>query len=228
MLGLCLAACRRAAPDSPEYEQAFKLYTQLYSAKLDDSYGDPRMQDVLTLLGQVDPASARAAEAKELQTKVEQGVADFRKRQEKVAADEKAAEAPAVWPSQGGSAPPPPPGPPASGAGPALGMTRDDFLAKFGACFDLKGLYQQGGKRGEAYAVKPACAGKYAALADSLVVLLDGRVDRQIALSDVTTLDAGTEAAAPPPAAPKPKPAPPPPPPKQVRWMPGAPHPEAP
>jgi len=227
LCAVCVSACHHEAPDSPQYEEAFKLYTRLYSAKLDDSYGDPQMQRVLQLLGQVDPASSRAQEAADLKTKVEQGIADFTKRQEKVAADEQAAEAPAKWPTQGGDIAPPSPPPPApTAAGPALGMTRDDFLAKFGNCFALRGLYQQGAKQGEAYALKPECAKRYAALADSLVVILEGRVSRDISMSDVTALDAGAPvAAALPPA---PPPAPPPPPPQKFRYLPGAPHPVAP
>ena len=222
-----LAACHHPPPDSPPFHEAFELYNQLYTEKLDDAFGDPKMAEVQTLLTSVDPASAQAGEAHDLLVKVEQGLADYKKQQARVVADEKAAVAPAPW--QGSplgveSRLPPPPAPT---TGPSLGMTRDDFLAKFSSCFDLKGLYQSAeGKRGEAYSLRTSCAGRYPALAGSMVILLEGRVSQLVADADIRTItaDAGPpeEAVAAPPArkAPPPPPAPPP-----VRWLPGAPHP---
>ncbi len=232
-LAIGLGACHRAAPDSPEYQDAFDLYTKIYAAKLDDAYGDPRMQQVSALLDKVDPASSRAAEAKDLKAKVDQGFADFKKRQDAVAADQKAAETPAKWPtSQGGEAPAAPPTPPPTPTnGPSLGMTRDEFLSKYGDCFALKGLYQQAAKQGEAYVVKPGCNAKYPALANSLVVLLDSRVSLLIPMSQVSTVvqDAGTPAAPEPPPPPKPEPPPPPPPPPRTSpQLPGMPRADAP
>lgn len=222
--------CHRVPPDSPEFQQAFGLYNQLYAARLDDAYGDPQMQTVLSLLQQVDPASAQAGEARDLKAKVEQGMADFKKRQEKVAEDEKAAEAPPVWPSQGGdteAAQPPSPG---GAAGPALGMTREAFLARFGDCFQGKGIYRQGPKEGEAYGLKASCRARYPALDGNLVVLLDGKVERMMSLADVNVSTETVHAGLPPAAAP-PSPHPsaaPQPPPTPVHWLPGAPHPATP
>ncbi len=222
------AGCRKPVADSPQYEQAFDLYTQLYAAKLDDAYGDPAMSRVLTLLSQVDPASSRAAEASELKSKVEQGQADWQKRQARVVALEQAASAPVNWPA--GPAPAvasPMPAPATAAAGPSLGMTRDDFLAKFASCFDLKGLYEQGGSHGEAYGMKAACTARYPALQGNLVVLLDNRVSRLVPLSQVTASTPTSRAAA-APIVPRPASPPPPPAPKVVHWMPGAPRPAGP
>jgi hypothetical protein len=227
-LALSLGACHRPAPDSPEYQKAFDLYTKLYAEELDDSYGNSQMKQVTILLNQVDPGSSRAAEAKELKAKIAAGTTEYEKQKEALAAEQKTAEAPTKW--AGPAAVPTgaaPPSPTAGAAGPALGMTRDDFLARFSDCFELKGLYQQGGKQGEAYTVKTACAPKYPALNGSLVVLLDNQVSRLIPLSEVTTSvpDAGraeTPAAPPPP---QPKVPPPPPPEATSPVLPGMPHP---
>ena len=219
MVAVVATGCHRTAPDSQEFQDAFQLYNQLYAASLDDSYSDPRMGKVLELLARVDPNSPQAAEAKDLQDKVEKGVAEAKARAARVAADQQAAAAPA--PMQGfsndlppPSKPAPPPGPP---AGPALGMTRDDFQAKFGDCFDRRGDYEQGARKGEAFGLLPACKERYPGFADSLVVLIENKVASLMPLADVTvrTVDAGSPPPPPPPVAP--------PPPTTVRYLPGVP-----
>lgn len=226
-LGCGFAACHRPPSDSPEFRQAFDLYNELYAAKLDDAYGDPQMARVQALLRVVAPGSEQAGEAKDLLVKVELGLAEYRARQARLSADERAGEKPARWTGSADQIESPLPPPASQLAGPSLGMTHDDFLSKFASCFDLKGLYQTAdGKRGEAYALRADCAVRYPALTGSLVVLLGGRVAQLVALADVRTIavDAGPpeEAVAPPPKA---APPPAPPPPRVVRWMPGAPHP---
>ncbi len=222
-----LAACHRPPSESEEFHSAFQLYNQLYTASLDDAYADPRMLRVQELLHKVDPASGQAQEAKDLLEKVEKGIAEASARAARVAADQKAAEAPGKMdhPAFAEPArPAAPAGPPASG--PALGMTRDEFVGKFGDCFERKGDYEQGPKRGEAFALLPACKEKYPAMVESLVVLLDNRVASLVPLKEVTvrTVDAG----GPPVAAPPPAPVPAPPPPPPARFMPGMPVPQAP
>jgi hypothetical protein len=226
---LALASCYRKPADSPQFEEAFTLYNQLYAKSLDDSYGDPQMSKVADLLRQVDPRSAQGTEAKELLTKVEQGMTDSRARSQQLAAMAASADAPAEF-KGGGTALPAPTGLPAPPApsGPALGMTRDDFTARFGDCFDLKGDYVQGDKRGEAFAVRSTCAERYPTFAQALVVLIDNRVTALVPTKDVTvkTVDAGQMA--PPPILPAATAQPPPAPPTQVRFYPGQPRPDLP
>jgi hypothetical protein len=225
---LALASCYRKPADSPQFAEAFALYNQLYARSLDDSYGDPQMPKVAELLRQVDSRSAQATEAKELLAKVEQGLADFHSRAQQLAAMAASADAPAEF--KGGTALPAPtglPAPPAL-AGPALGMTRDEFTARFGDCFDLKGDYVQGEKRGEAFAVRSTCAERFPSFAQALVVLIDNRVTALVPTKDVTvkTVDAGDR---PPPPLPPPAPTQPPPvPPTPVRYYPGQPRPNLP
>jgi hypothetical protein len=226
-------ACSRRGVESPQFRSAFTLFNQIYAAKLDDAYGDPQMAEVLRLLGEVDRKSMDAQSAGELSIRIEKGQAEFRARQAAVAREEQTARRPAQW--QGSSSSDvvslaKPAGAPAATSGPTLGMTRDEFLAKYAACFSLKGLYQAGPRQGEAYAVKEGdCATRYPAMAGAVVVLLDNKVSSLIPMADIKTvvLDAGPlEPEAPPPPPPPPPPLPPPP--VVVKTYPGAPIPTAP
>jgi hypothetical protein len=211
LLVLTLAACRARPQPSPQYDQAYALYNRLYQKSLDDAYGDPQMLAAAELLRQVDPASSSAVEAGELLGKVEKGMKDYNDRQLRLRVEEQALEKPSRWEGSAPDLPTRQAGLPA--AGPTLEMTRDDFLAHFGDCFEFKGAYQQREKQGEAYAVRVGpCLGRYPAFAQSLVVLMDNKVTAVVAMVDVKTVvvDAGSPPAstialrppvAPPPAA---------------------------
>jgi uncharacterized protein YktA (UPF0223 family) len=215
------AGCHRTPPDSEDFQAAFELYNQLYAASLDDSYSDARMLRVVDLLNKVDPASAQAAEAKDLLEKVQKGIAEAKARADRVAADQKAADAPAKF-TGGTTFETPKPPMPAAAAGPSLGMTRDEFTAKFGDCFERKGDYEQGEKRGEAFGLVASCKERFPAFAESLVILVDNKVATLMPMTEVTvrTVDAGPPPPPPPaPAGPAPVP---------TRFLPGAPVPTAP
>jgi hypothetical protein len=229
---VALFACGHRRVESPQFQSAFALFNQIYSSKLDDAYGDPQMAQVMKLLHEVDPKSLDAPEAAELIARIERGQTDFQSRQAAVAREEQTVRRPVLWQGSGASTVPDLPKPPVvptAATGPTLGMSRDEFLARFASCFLLKGLYQSGARQGEAYGVKPGeCATRYPALADSVVVLLDNHVSSLVPLSEVKTVvvDAGAPASAEAPRAPPP--APPPPPTQTVRYLPGAPVPVAP
>jgi hypothetical protein len=230
-----LVACSRRGVESPQFRSAFTLFNQLYTAKLDDAYGDPQMAEVLRLLAQVDPKSLDAQGAEELRVRVERGQADFQSRMTAVAREEQTAKRPAQWQGSGASfvasAAPKAAVAAVATTGPSLGMTRDEFLAKYASCFSLKGLFQSGARQGEAYSVKEGdCTARYPAMAGAVVVLLDNKVSSLVPMSDVKTvvLDAGLPepvAAPVPVAAPAKPPAPVEP---EVKYWPGAPHPTAP
>jgi hypothetical protein len=226
---LAVSGCNRTPADSPQFQEAFALYNQLYAKGLDDSYGDPQMPHVAELLGQVDPRSAQGPEAKDLLAKIQQGMADYRARAEKLAAMAASADAPVEFKGGGGllAQPRELAPPPAPAGGPALGMTRDEFLARFADCFDRKGDYEQGDKRGEAFAVRASCAERFPTFKDSLVVLIDNHVTSLVPTKEVTvrTVDAGVQPGL-PLEAPPPPPIVPPPLPAQVRFYPGAPRPD--
>jgi hypothetical protein len=195
------------------------------------------MPRVLDLLSKVAPNSSQAGEAKELSEKVEKGMSDAKARAEKVAEDQRIAEAPTKsdfhWASDAprAAAPAAPTGPASSG--PSLGMTHDELVSKFGDCFERRGDFEQGDKRGEAFGLLPACKAKFPSFAESIVVLIDNKVSSLVPLKDVNvrTADAGSPApaqAAPAPPTPAAAPAAPAPPPQTVRYMPGGPIPQTP
>jgi hypothetical protein len=226
-----LGACNHRKAESPQFRSAFALFNGIYASKLDDAYGDPQIAEVLRLLQEVDPNSLDAPEATTLRDKIERGQAEFRSRMAALAREEQTVRRPVQWQGTGPTlavdlAKQPPA--PAAASGPTLGMTRDEFLANYANCFVLKGLYQAGARQGEAYTVKEGdCRARYPALAEAVVVLLENRVSSLIPMSEIRTVDAGPaawEAQAPRAPAP-PAPAPPP---KTVRWLPGAPRPQAP
>ena len=234
LLALVLVACRRGPVQSPQFQEAFGLYNQLYARSLDDAYGDPQMAQVADLLAQVDPKSLQVGEAQDLLAKVTAGMADYRARAVKVADEQRAVNAPSTFKGFGavdltprGVAPEP-----ATAMAPTLGMTRDAFTARFGDCFARQGDYEQGDKRGEAFAVLPACVARFPAFADSLVVLLDNRVSSLVHTKDVAVrvVDAGEPAPESKPLLPPVRAVPPPPAPapQTVRYLPGAPHPDRP
>ena len=183
------------------------------------------------LLGEVDPAAMQAAEAKDLAAKVDQGMADYKRRKEKLAADGAEPRRSRARFEGGGPAEAPAPKPAAAPAlGPSLGMTRDEFTERFGDCFERKGDYEQGEKRGEAFALLPACAPgplprRWRARSSSCSRT---RVAWRSCRSRRSACGRSTPAS-PTPATPSPPvPTPPAPPPQQVHFLPGAPHPEVP
>jgi len=200
-LTLAFAACHGRPQPSPQYKQAVALYNELYQKSLDDAYGEPQMAMVHELLQQVDPASASAADAKELQAKVESGMKEYAERDARVRAEVQAAVArPTHWDTP--SAQELPARAAGQAAGPTLDMTRDDFLAHFGDCFDFRGEYRQGERSGEAYGVRAGdCQARYKPFVASLVVLLDNRVKALVPMSDVKTVYADAGAAPPAPSA---------------------------
>ncbi len=225
---LALVSCYRKPPDSPQFEEAFALYNQLYAKGLDDAYGEPQMARVAELLQQVDPKSGQGLESKDLLSKVEHGITEYHARADRLAAVAASADAPVEFKGGGFALPaptgvPPPPGP----AAPALGMTRDEFTARFGDCFDRKGDYEQGEKRGEAFGVRPSCAERFPTFANALVVLMDNRVTQLVPTKEVKvlTVDAGDALPVQAPQAAVPAVAPPAPP-VPVKYYPGQPRPD--
>src|SRR5262249_48611776 len=73
ILCLVLFACRRPSGPDPNYEQASRLYQQLYASQLDDAYGDPQMNQVVALLRKVDPSSSDAEAAQSLLHAIQSG-----------------------------------------------------------------------------------------------------------------------------------------------------------
>ncbi|HEX4385391.1 MAG TPA: hypothetical protein VH083_20670 [Myxococcales bacterium] len=79
---LALASCRarQTGPDA-NYEKGARIYQQLYATQLDDAYGDPKMNQVVVLLKQVDPRSVDAESAKRMLASIDSGRVVLQKQQ---------------------------------------------------------------------------------------------------------------------------------------------------
>src|SRR2546430_6964111 len=88
LLLLASAACRNNDPD-PRFQQASAIYQQLYATQLDDAYADPRMDEVVALLGKVSPRSIDAERAQAMLRTIQKGRVELAKERadrEKMAA----------------------------------------------------------------------------------------------------------------------------------------------
>jgi len=188
---LALFACRRApAGPDPNYEQASKLYQQLYASELDDAYGDPQMDRVVAFLKKVDSSSADADAARAMLGAIQNGrevLAKQRADREKMAAAAAASAATAVVnidPSAVIAASAPvDAGPPQDPYGP--GAQVSDINSASGGCLtDNEPFTEQGtGVAGLVYRVVPTanCAGKLPGFVGQAVLVVNGKIYRRIA-----------------------------------------------
>src|SRR3989442_15651099 len=72
-LALAAACARYSGPPDPNFATARELYQQLYLADLDEAYGDPKMDEVVSLLNKVHKRSVDAPSAQALLHAVEHG-----------------------------------------------------------------------------------------------------------------------------------------------------------
>jgi hypothetical protein len=237
LLTLALAACRRTSGPDENYQQAAASYQQLYATELDDAYGDPRMDEVVALLGKVNPRSVDAEQAQALLGTIQRGreaLARERAEREKMGAIAAQSAAPA-----GGNidvsrfAP----------EEPDAGQVQDPFgsgasLAELnkqsGGCLvESEPFNEQGtGVGGTVYRVAPsdACHSKLPGMVGQVVLVVNGKIYRRTA--DPRPPPPPVDAGPPPPAAKAAAPARPPPPadagePQYYITVPGQPQPGA-
>jgi hypothetical protein len=72
-LALAVACARYSGAPDPNFAKARELYQQLYAAELDEAYGDPRMDEVVSLLHLVRTRSVDAPSAQALLHAIENG-----------------------------------------------------------------------------------------------------------------------------------------------------------
>jgi hypothetical protein len=196
---VALLACQRSpGPPDANYEQASHMYQLLYAQKLDDAYGDPQMDEVVSLLHRVDSRSIDATAAQALLAAIEDG----RKRFQAARAErEKAQNAPVepvampnIDPSAvAGSArePAPPPDPFTPGASVA------DLNAASGGCLVAAEPFHENGTNvnGTIYRMSPspACSDRLAGFVGQAALVVDGKLYRRVAESELRS-----PAAAPP------------------------------
>ncbi|GAC1339672.1 MAG: hypothetical protein NVSMB23_08990 [Myxococcales bacterium] len=186
---VALAGCRRTPPQpSPDYERAAVLYQQLYATKLDDAYGDPRMDEVVAGLRRVDPRSADARAARDMLSTIDRGREEFaqaaerRRQREEVSAaelkkssniDPQAILAAHEVPDAGAAQDP-------TGEGASIA----DLNRATGGCLvSYQPFREEGtGKVGELYKLAPSqpCRDKLPGFLGLAAMVVDGRIYRRI------------------------------------------------
>jgi hypothetical protein len=216
LLALTVAGCRRAPGKAdPHYERARGLYQKLYGAELDDAYGDPKMDNVVALLKQVDPDSADRGAAQSMLEGIEHGRAAYAAQKhdrDRLAA---AAAAPLVMPNINPdkvlAASAPDAGPTSDSFGPGAAIA--DLNRTAGGCLVANEPFTERGtdKAGTIYrlASTPQCAQLLPGFVNQAVLVVDGNVYRRIAAAQVPPQPPRPpEPQTPPPAAPAAPPAP--------------------
>jgi hypothetical protein len=228
VLLVALAACRprQTGPDA-NYEKGSRIYQQLYATQLDDAYGDPRMNEAVDLLKQVDPRSVDAESARRMLGSIDTGRATLKKQQaarDKMAAAASAsiARQPQIDPQQVIAANTPDAGVTADPYGPGASIA--EINAASGGCLTAGEPFREKETNvtGTVYRVGAGaqCADRLPGLTGQVVLAgADGRVYRRLQEpAKAPVADAGPAAASPAPPVdagvlpPPPKPKPPPPP----------------
>ena len=210
---LASAACRNNDPD-PNFKQAAAIYQQLYATQLDDAYVDPRMDEVVVLLGKVNPRSIDADRAQAMLRTIQHGREDLareRAEREKMAAAAEQSLAAAqvnIDPSKVLAATEPDAGQPLDPFGPGASVA--DLNKQNGGCLmDNEPFTEQGtGVAGTVYRVAPsdACRGKLPGLSGQIVLVVDGKIYRRT--TDPRPPPPSATAARPPAAGARPSPPP--------------------
>ena len=207
-LTLGLAGCRNPPPEpSAAYDQAWRLYANLYARQLDDAFANPSMDQVVTLLKQVPAGSADGNAAKALLARIDDGrkaLAKDRVEQAKLRATLTPGPASPQLLAALASAQPPadagqPAAPPAAAepvdAGPAAvdpfatGAPIADLNRDSGGCLVASDPFRENGsgKTGETYrlASSSGCQAKLPGLQDVVLLVVDGRIYRRMSAKDV-------------------------------------------
>ena len=197
-LTLCLAlglGCNRSKGPDASYEKAARIYQQLYASSLDDAYADPKMNDVVELLKQVDERSIDAEPAKAMLGAISHGreaLAQQRAERERrgAAAAASAAQRVQLDPEKilaasasAAAAALPDAGPPADPFGP--GSSVAEINTATGGCLVDGEQFTENGtnQAGTIYRLAPAprCADRLPGYGGQAILVVGGRVYRRIA-----------------------------------------------
>ena len=207
VLTLALAGCRGKTGPDESYQQAAALYQQLYASQLDDAYGDPRMNEVVALLGKVDRRSVDAESAQAMLGTIQRGRSELarqgaeREKMAEAAARSAIASVSNIDPQQ------------VLAASTDAGQPQDPFApgasvaelnTQAGGCLvDSEPFNEQGtGVTGTVYRMSPtdACKGKLPGLVGQIVLVVNGKIYRR--MTDPRPPPPPAAAAPPPPARP--------------------------
>jgi len=178
LFALAAPGCRRERGHSKAFDDASALFRKVYAERLDDSFDDPRMQEVERLLSVVPPQSIDFPAAQELQQRIAAGRAASKAQRETAAAPTQEGAPPEdPWADEKNDAPPAPPdaGPPDAGApDPYVGMTVEELRNRFSDCFSFKQNIQipEHGRH-DVYSMSDgsACAKAHPGFVNQLVVI---------------------------------------------------------
>lgn len=211
-LALVLAQCRRATGPDANYAKASQMYQRLYATQLDEAYGDPQMDDVVRLLGKVDPRSVDAESAKALLGTIERGrqaLAKERAAREQMAAAAAASTkvAAGIDPERVLAASAPDAGPPVDPFG--AGASIAEINSATGGCLGAGEPFQEEktGTSGTVYRLveSPGCMEQMPGFVGQAVLAVDGRIYRRVPgfarPSELPPRDAGAPVARAPAAA---------------------------
>ena len=195
------AACARysGAPD-PNFAKARELYQQLYATQLDEAYGDPRMDEVVSLLQGVHRRSVDAPSALALLHAIENGRAELakihaeREKLSQAAAAEVAAQRTTIDPAHVLEEPDAGPIQDPYGPGASISQINKDT----GGCLVSAEPFHELGtnKTGTLYrlAPNPACKDRLPGFVGQVVMMSEGQMYRRIPESQVPRPAAAADA----------------------------------
>ncbi len=200
---LAAAGCRRATgrPDA-NYQKASRIYQQLYVTQLDDAYGDPKMDEVLALLQQVDANSQDGEAASAMIGAIQHGREELARsraaREKRAAAAQVVAPSVEIDPRKILAASAPDAGPAQDPYGPGASVA--EINSGTGGCLSGYEPFNENGTgvSGTVYRLVPGpgCAGKLPGYVGQAVLVVNGRIYRRLVDPNPSIV------APPPPAAP--------------------------
>jgi hypothetical protein len=189
-LTLALACAKYSGRSDENFAKARELYEQLYVTQLDEAYGDPKMDEVVELLGKVNKRSVDAPSAQALMHAIEHGRDDLAKahaEREKLqqAAAEVVATPSTIDPTHVlGRADA---GPPQDPFGP--GALISDINKDSGGCLVAAEQFRENvtNKSGTLYrlSANAACKDKLPGFVGQVVMVSEGKVYRRVSEAEV-------------------------------------------
>jgi len=189
-LALALSCARWSGPPDPNFAKARDLYQQLYAAELDEAYGHPKMDEVVSLLQTVHKRSVDAPSAQALLHAIEHGreeLAKIHAEREKLskAAAEVVATRSNIDPTR--VLQQPDAGPPQDPYGPAASIAQ--INGESGGCLVAGESFREGvtNRTGTVYrlAPNPVCKDKLPGFVGQAVMVSEGKIYRRIPESEV-------------------------------------------
>jgi len=188
---LALACAKYSGRPDENFAKARQLYEQLYVTQLDEAYGDPKMDEVVALLGKVNKRSLDAPSAQALLHAIEHGREDLAKaRAEREKVRQQAAAEVAAMPSSIdpthvlGHADA---GPPQDPFGP--GASISDINKDSGGCLVAAEQFRENvtNKSGTLYRLSgnAACKEKLPGFVGQVVMVSEGKVYRRVSEAEV-------------------------------------------